>query len=170
MCETPFEITLLALFCLAVEGLMCFLFVDALITDGFNAVVVFAAAFYGASALFALFLLLGVTMKNKNFIQYFIVGTKIRIGFEALMLGAIAFMEFGPGSKQGGHRKEKIVGNIVSLILRAVARAKDDPDKQRTGLRTGRESYFVPGLVGILADCFVLWRIQVFADSMTAPQ
>ncbi|XP_077496513.1 uncharacterized protein LOC144107397 [Amblyomma americanum] len=167
MCETAFEITMLALFCLVIESAQCVAIISIANETSYDATNMMSITFFGLSAAFALFLLLGATMKNKGFIDSFILGAKIRVVVEAVLVGfAIYKYQKGKG-KKGALRTPSLVGNVATLLIRYLASSKKMAAKGDDSLAAKAELAIPLGwILGLFADCFVIWRIQVFAVQM----
>ncbi|XP_075728933.1 uncharacterized protein LOC119165640 isoform X2 [Rhipicephalus microplus] len=150
ICETAFEVSILAAVCLLYNGLNIFVLLQSE-TRGVAEYVLFA--YLGGSAVIALVLLLGAMSGNKKMVDTFVCFAKVRLVLYCVLAGFLAYEIFGSknGSKSAKGRGFVHQGIFIPYLLaRLPAMMAKDKEK--------------PVFKG-----FVIYRVQVFSDKLGPP-
>ncbi|XP_075526381.1 uncharacterized protein LOC142558105 [Dermacentor variabilis] len=164
ICETAFEVTMLASFCLLVNGLQLLFFITVGLDD---AETITGAIVSGAFVAHASILLVGVMTGNKKLVDTFVFLAKIRVLLYCLMLFYVSFLVFKGGSDN--KRAHKIIGTYgLNIILTKLAE-KTEKEKFKQVLAEDTSTWMMGKLIiDIMIDVFVIYRIGIFSDRMGA--
>ncbi|KAL1421565.1 hypothetical protein MTO96_023002 [Rhipicephalus appendiculatus] len=160
MCETAFEVTMLGAFCLVYHGLTV---ASILLTkDSYELDDYIMLVYAGGSAAIALLLLLGARSGNKRYVELFLRFAKIRLLLYCILAGFLALRLIFHGNSSGGGfiHPVMILPHLVARFL-----AKKATTMELFGIDLNSTTYLIPVVIGILADAFVIYRVQLFCDT-----
>ncbi|KAL1421561.1 hypothetical protein MTO96_023000 [Rhipicephalus appendiculatus] len=153
ICQTAFEVTMLAAWCLAYHALTI---ASILLTkSSYETPDYIMLVYAGASGAIALMLLLGTMTSNKGLVDLFLCFAKIRLLLYCLLAAFLAY---------------EIITHKDSKYLLARLPATKATAMELFGIDLGPVYYLIPVVLGILADAFVIYRVQVFSENQLGKQ
>ncbi|XP_070376904.1 uncharacterized protein [Dermacentor albipictus] len=162
ICETAFEVTMLASFCMLQNGLHLLY----LITREMDAVTKMTGiVVFGVFVATALILLVGVMTGNKTLVDTFVFLAKVRVLFFCLALFFVSFLVFkGDSDSRGAHT---IIGTYGFDILLTKLAEKSHNEQFKLVLEANGSTLLLGDIIiQIAIDVFVIYRIGVFSDRM----
>ncbi|XP_077496494.1 uncharacterized protein LOC144107376 [Amblyomma americanum] len=182
MCETPGQIIALAVSCILLDVLVALAWLTVMDRYGITIARIVNVAFAAVSALFALFLLFGAASNKKSLIEKFLLGAKLRLFLEVLLVVFSALLDyyFDQPSKRALVDEEIIAENFttavpfigapMSHLLRALDLRKWTGDQGKTRnmavVDTLKDSLIISPTFAILVDVIVIWRIGLYVNKM----